>query len=271
MILETANGPLYFQVWGQGPPLVFVSGWALSCESWRPAVNILKASHRCLIYDARGVARSQPARVDASFAVEDHSEDLHALLSHAKIFDATFIGHEMGACVAAHCAQMHPQCFDSLIVVSPRPPIAEKDVRRLALYTPASLAMRELAAYPLLRNLVAWRFRRAPQPFRDKLFEDFADLNPRAAYETALSGLDPDSTRWLDHLLDRGGPSLIICGDKDRKGLAEARRLFSTARNARLATLKECGFLPMLEYPAQFARLVQRFSALRARPTDLSR
>jgi pimeloyl-ACP methyl ester carboxylesterase len=270
MILETANGPLYFQVWGQGPALVFVSGWAMSCESWRPAVDILKASHRCLIYDARGIARSQPAKADANFAVEDHSEDLFALLSHAKLFDATFIGHEMGAYVAAHCAQMHPQCFDSMVVVSPRPPVAEKDIRRLALYTPASLAMRELAAYPLLRNLVAWRFRRAPQPFRDKLFEDFADLNPRAAYETAVSGLDIDSTRLLDRMLDRGNPSLIICGDKDRKGLAEARRLFSIARNARLATLMECGFLPMLEYPSQFARLIKRFSALRARPTDLS-
>ncbi len=271
MILETANGPLYFQVWGQGPPLVFVSGWAMSCEGWRPAVNILKASHRCLIYDARGIARSQPAGADAGFAVEDHAEDLFALLSHTKIFDATFIGHEMGAVVAAHCARMHPQCFDSLVTVSPRPPISEKEVRRLALYTPASLAMRELAAYPLLRNLVAWRFRRAPQPFRDKLFEDFSDLNPRAAYETAVSGLNSDSKLSLDSLLDRSGPSLIICGDKDKKGMAEARRLFSIARDARLATLKECGFLPMLEYPTQFARLIQTFTALPARPMDLSR
>lgn len=271
MILETENGPLYFQVWGQGPPLVFVSGWAISCEAWRPAVEILKTTYRCLIYDARGVARSQPAKPDAPFAVEDHAEDLYALLSHAKIFDATFVGHEMGAGVAAQCARMHPQCFDSLISVSPRPPISDKDVRRLALFTPASLAMRELAAYPLLRNLVAWRFRRAPQPYRDRLFEDFADLNPRAAYETAASALSPDSMRPLDRLLERGGASLIICGDKDKKGLAEARRLFSIAKSARLATLKECGFLPMLEYPAQFARLIQSLAATRARPGDLSR
>lgn len=258
MLLNTRNGPLYYEVDGAGPPLVFVSGWAMSCECWRPAVAMLKRKYRCLIYDSRGVARSQPSSVDASFTIEDHAEDLHSLIETAGFFDATIVGHELGSLIAAASGARHPQDVRSLIVVSPRRGFSEDDVKNLAVFTPASLALRELAAYPLLRNLVARRFRRAPQPYRDRLFNDFADLSPRAAYETAISASSDDAVELLyDTVRGTASPFLIICGEKDKKGAAEARRLFSSARAGKLATLRDCGFLPMLEYRRQFVKLIE--------------
>ena len=149
-----------------------------------------------------------------------------------------------------------------MVVVSPRAGMSKDVVKSLAVFTPASLALRELAAYPLIRNLVARRFRRAPQPFRDRLFNDFADLSPRAAYETALSASSPESAALLDREIEQiRSPLLFVCGEKDKKGTAEARRLFSIARTGRLATLRGCGFLPMLEYPNQFVKLIDDFIA----------
>jgi 3-oxoadipate enol-lactonase len=258
MLLNTPKGPLYYEVDGDGPPLVFISGWAMSCECWRPAVAMLKRKYRCLIYDSRGVARSQPSSVDATFTIEDHAEDLHAVIEAARVSDATIVGHELGSLIAAAGAARHPQDVQSLIVVSPRRGFSEDDVKSLSVFTPASLALRELAAYPLLRNLVARRFRRAPQPYRDRLFNDFADLSPRAAYETAISASSDDAVALFVETIRRSASSvLIICGEKDKKGAAEARRLFSLAKAARLATLRDCGFLPMLEYRRQFAKLIE--------------
>lgn len=263
MFLRTNSGPLYYEINGDGPPLVFVSGWAMSCECWRPAMAMLQRRHRCMIYDSRGVGRSQPASVNASFTIEDHAEDLHALLEAAEIFDATIVGHEMGSLIAAVDADRHPQDLNSLIVVSPRRGLSQDDVRNLALFTPASLALRELAAYPLLRNLVARRFRRAPQPYRDRLFNDFAELSPRAAYETALSASTGEAVAILDDLVERTtSPVLFVCGEKDKKGAVEARRLFSRARAGKLATMRDCGFLPMLEYRRQFVKLVGDFASV---------
>ena len=261
MFLRTNSGPLYYEVNGDGSPIVFVSGWAMSCECWRPAVAMLKRRHRCLIYDSRGFGRSQPCSVNAGFTIEDHAEDLHALLEAAEIFDATIVGHEMGSLIAAVDADRHPQDTSSLIVVSPRRGLSQDDVKNLAVFTPASLALRELAAYPLLRNLVARRFRRAPQPYRDRLFNDFAELSPRAAYETALSASTGEAVAILDDLIERtASPVLFVCGEKDKKGAAEARRLFSLARAGKLATMRDCGFLPMLEYRRQFVKLVDDFA-----------
>jgi pimeloyl-ACP methyl ester carboxylesterase len=259
MLLQTNHGPLYYEVAGRGEPLVFVSGWAMSCECWRPVVSILKRAHRCFIYDARGVGRSQPFSIDASFTVEDHAEDLHSMLEAAGIYDAAIIGHEMGSLIAAANANRHPQDMRSLIVVSPRSAMSGDDVKGLAVFTPASLALRELAAYPLLRNLVARRFSRAPQPYRDRLFDDFANLSPRGAYETALSV--SESTAILDDVIKRARlPILFVCGEKDKKGATEARRLFSLSKEGKLATLRDCGFLPMLEYRRQFVKLIEDFA-----------
>jgi len=265
MFLRTHSGPLYYEISGDGPPIVFVSGWAMSCECWRPAVAMLKRTHRCLIYDSRGFGRSQPCSVGASFTIEDHAEDLHAILETAGIFDATIVGHEIGSLIAAFDTDRHPQDTGSLIVVSPRrASLSQDDVRSLSVFTPASLALRELAAFPLLRNLVARRFRRAPQPYRDRLFDDFADLSPRAAYETALSASTGDAVSVLDDLIERWAyPVLFVCGEKDKKGAAEARRLFSLASAGKLATMRDCGFLPMLEYRRQFVRLVEDFAGSR--------
>jgi pimeloyl-ACP methyl ester carboxylesterase len=260
MILRTPNGPLYYEVTGAGPPVVFVSGWAMSSECWRPAVDLLKRKYRCLIYDHRGIGHSQPASQRASFQVEDHAADLHSILEAENIFDAVLIGHELGGLIASVCADRHPQDWRAMVLVSPRAGVTEKEMNNLAIFTPASLVLRELAGYPLIRNVVAWRFRRAPQPYRDALFTDFADLNPRSAYEMALSAASSDFIIQLESVIDkRAAPALIISGEKDQLGLAQGRKLFSSVRAGKLATMKACGFLPMLEYPGQFARLVDNF------------
>jgi len=266
MLLDTKGGPLHYEDTGHGPPIVFVSGWAMSCECWRPVVALLKQAHRCLIYDSRGVGRSQPASSIANFTIEDHAEDLHEILDAAGIFDATIVGHEIGSRVAAANAERHPQDVSSMIVVSPRAGMSQDDVKNLAVFTPASLALRELAAYPLIRNLVARRFRRAPEPFRDRLFADFAELSPRAAYETAMSASTGEAAAVLDEMIgSTSSPVLIVCGAKDKKGAAEGRRLFALARAGKLATMQDCGFMPMLEYPRQFAKLVRESIALNPR------
>jgi pimeloyl-ACP methyl ester carboxylesterase len=262
MILNTESGPLYFEVSGDGPPLVFVSGWAMSCECWRPAVSMLQSKYRCLIYDSRGIGRSQPCSIDVRFAVEDHAEDLHRILEAAGIFDAVMIGNGIGPLIIAACVRAHPQDMRAMVVVSPRAGLSQEDVKSLAVFTPASLALRELAAFPVIRNLVARRFRRVPRPYRDRLFNDFADLSPRAAYETALSASSAESAALLDReIRQTRSPVLFICGEKDKKGTAEARRLFSRARAGKLATMRGSGFLPMLEYPNQFVKLIDDFVA----------
>jgi pimeloyl-ACP methyl ester carboxylesterase len=261
MDIISDRGHLYYEVIGAGRPLVFISGWAMSGECWRPAVETLAAHHRCVIYDPRGVARSQPNAIQTTFTIEDHAEDLHAILNEENIFDAIFIAHEMGALIARACAEKHPQDVSAFALVSPRANFSKDTIKSLSVFTPASLMLRDIASFPIVRNLIAYRFHHAPPAFRDRLFEDFAELSPRAAYETALSASEYYENSPIEKLVKSlPSPVLLICGDEDKKGTIQARQLFSLAKNGKLATLKDCGFLPMLEYPRQFARLIEAFA-----------
>src|SRR5207237_1944910 len=171
-------------------------------------------------------------------------------------------GQDVGAIVAVENALMHPQDVCAQVIVSPRPGLPEDDVKNLGVYTPAQLVLRELAAFPLIRNIVTRRFRRAPRPWRDCLFNDFAELSPRAAYETALAASSPEASARLERSVAESPlPFLFVCGEKDKKGTAEARRLFALSKSGRLGTLRGCGFLPMLEFPKQFAKLIDDFAA----------
>ncbi len=262
MMLQTENGRLYFEIIGDGAPLVFVSGWAMSCECWRPVVERLEDRFRCLIYDARGTGRSQPVADGAGFEIEDHAADLHRLIEATHFYDATLIGHEVGSLISALCADQHPQDAGALVMVNPRAGLSDDEIKKFAVLTPTTLALRELAQFPIIRNLVAWRFRRAPEPYREKLFEDFAEVDPRAAYQTAVAAANFDTQYGLGELLEQVNlPVLLVCGDKDKKGVEQARTLFTEIRTGKLATLRDCGFLPMLEYPRQFARLLVNFVA----------
>src|SRR5258708_36530959 len=114
MIAETLDGPLYYETSGHGQTLVFVSGWAMSCECWRPSVALLRHEYRCVIYDPRGIGRSQPASARAGFSIQEHADDLHAIIEASRAYDAAIVSHDTGALVAADCAARHPKDLRAL-------------------------------------------------------------------------------------------------------------------------------------------------------------
>src|SRR5262245_26131016 len=88
---------LYYQLIGQGRPVVFVNGWTMSSEYWMPLVEQLKESHTCLLYDSRGFGRSAQIGPEVGVEMEDHAEDLHALIEKVGLRDVNLVGHGIGA------------------------------------------------------------------------------------------------------------------------------------------------------------------------------
>ena len=103
--------------------------------------------------------------------------------------------------------------------------------------------------------------------------ETAREVEARGAIERTLSahrarpvdpGLRLEYARVLDALGDHAQArtelaALATISDSSNPIAAEARRLFSLAKAGKLATMRDCGFLPMLEYPRQFVKLVEDF------------
>ena len=92
---NSAPVELYYEDHGSGRPVVLIHGWPLSGRSWEAQVPALvEAGYRVITYDRRGFGQSsQPWD---GYDYDTFTEDLHALLLHLDVTDATLVGFSMG-------------------------------------------------------------------------------------------------------------------------------------------------------------------------------
>ncbi|MFC3067722.1 alpha/beta fold hydrolase [Phenylobacterium soli] len=85
--------------WGSGPPVVFVSSWAMPSRMWQAQVAALsQAGLRCVAFDRRGHGRSpDPGR---GYDMDTLAADLAAVLDQLDLRGVTLVGHSMGCAEA---------------------------------------------------------------------------------------------------------------------------------------------------------------------------
>src|SRR2546425_5373816 len=107
---------LYYEVTGDGPPLVLVHGFACGIRSWDPQVKALSRSHRIVTYDVRGHGISEAPRDAAEYSQAISVADLHALLVQLGIRRAAVGGLSMGGNIALNLALAHPTVVSALVI-----------------------------------------------------------------------------------------------------------------------------------------------------------
>lgn len=115
--IETADGTqLFVRDWGDGAPVVFISGWALTSEIWAYQMAPLSESGlRCIAYDRRGHGRSSdPGR---GFDYDTLADDLAAIVDALDLEDATLVAHSMAGGEAVRYLTRHGSKRVSRIVL----------------------------------------------------------------------------------------------------------------------------------------------------------
>ncbi len=49
---------LYYEIHGEGPPVVLIHGLAGDCGAWAPQINVLESGYKIIALDNRGAGRS---------------------------------------------------------------------------------------------------------------------------------------------------------------------------------------------------------------------
>lgn len=116
--LTTADTELYYELHGDGPPLVFLHGASGTHLSWWQQVAELRHTHSCLIYDLRGYGRSRPLGHFDPGDGHAHVRDLQALLAHVGWGQEAvhLMGASLGTAPALHFAADVPAQVASLIL-----------------------------------------------------------------------------------------------------------------------------------------------------------
>jgi pimeloyl-ACP methyl ester carboxylesterase len=116
-VFSLPDADISYDVYGEGPALLFLSGTAWPGGSWKlHQVPEFARDHRVIVYDQRGTGKS-PAR-GTDFTTKRLADDAAALLDHLGIEGAIVAGHSNGGRVAQLLIVEHPRKVAKLVLIS---------------------------------------------------------------------------------------------------------------------------------------------------------
>ncbi|MFI1379425.1 alpha/beta fold hydrolase [Embleya sp. NPDC020886] len=258
---------LYYEVEGDGVPLVLVHGSWTDHNGWRPVVPALAESYRVVTYDRRGHGRSTgPAGPGSRVQDED---DLAALLEWLDPAPAHVVGNSFGASTALGSAARRPELFRSLVAHEPplldivagdpqlAPLIRETQGRIDAVVESLRAGDDRGAAYRFVEEVALGpgMWERLPDPVRETFIGNAA---------TFLD--EQNDPRWasidLAAISDLTAPVLLSHGTASPPwfpGIID--RLADAIAHARVATLTGAGHVPHSTHPEQYVATVTGFLA----------
>ena len=105
---------LYWQEQGSGPPVLLIMGLSFTSEMWFRVVPRLTNSYRTIIFDNRGIGRSDVPR--GPYTIRTLASDAEAVLDAAGVPAAHVVGASMGGMVAQELALRSPGRVLSLML-----------------------------------------------------------------------------------------------------------------------------------------------------------
>lgn len=89
---------IYWQEQGSGPPILMIMGLSFTHEMWHRVVPALSQHHRLIMFDNRGMGRSDVPK--GRFSIEQMAWDAIAVMDAANVGAAHVLGASMGGMIA---------------------------------------------------------------------------------------------------------------------------------------------------------------------------
>lgn len=106
-------GKVYYEIQGEGDPIVFIHGRTLDARMWKPQVEYFKNNYKCISYDLNGFGKSEIPKDGYN-----RSETLKELLEFLSVENADFIALSLGVDVLVDFAILYPKYIKSMVLLS---------------------------------------------------------------------------------------------------------------------------------------------------------
>jgi pimeloyl-ACP methyl ester carboxylesterase len=259
---EINGTTLYYEVAGEGQPLVFLHSGLTHSQMWDAQWETFARHYRVIRYDTRGFGRSGAA--SGTFSYRD---DLYQLLRLLDVERAYLVGSSMGGSVALDFALEHPEMVAALVLVGsgvsgkqPSDFLLERWKAIDAVAEGGDLAQ----AVELELQLWVDGPGRAPGTVDASVREQVRQMNThnfeRAQQEQGEpASLEPPAIARLGEI---HVPTLALVGEQDvPEELTSAELLERGIPGAKKIVMPGVAHLPSMEQPEAFNRLVLDFLA----------
>ena len=246
--LSLDSADIYYEVHGDGTPVLLLHGGFSSAKVWRKQIEVLAEYYQVIAMDSRAHGRSTGAEGPLSY--EQLASDAVSLLDFLGVEKAHVVGWSDGGVAGLHMALSYPQYLGRLITIG------------VTVQGPGSLDQLSGLMYEdrrLFNFLMGFLFQREynninPQPdwflFRDNMFAMWT----QPCYFKLQEGeacLDP-----LSRVLH---PVLLMAGSKEMVREEHTRAIYQHLPDAQLLTIPGGTHYVFEEQPAVVNAAILRF------------
>lgn len=109
------NTSLFYNITGNGPPIIFTHGASWDHKQWVKQVDFFKNSHKVITWDVRGHGSS--SLPEGIINPDEFSEDLISLINYLELENVVLCGLSMGGHISIQTAIKYPSRVKGLILI----------------------------------------------------------------------------------------------------------------------------------------------------------
>jgi len=254
-ILNKEPIDLYYEIHGQGDPLLLIHGLGSSSQDWELQITRFVNHFQIITVDLRGHGKSP--KPPGPYSMTLFAEDVAELLGNLGHSSVHMLGISLGGMVAFQLALDYPELVQSLVVVNSTPEMILHSLKdRIALWQ--RLMIVRLMGMQKMGKVLAERF--LPGPEFDELRQVFVKRwaqNHKPAYLEAMKAVVGWSV--LERLGEINCPALILGSDGDYFPMAEKEAYTRRIPGAKLTIIKNSRHALPAEKPEEFNDAVELF------------
>lgn len=253
------NASFYYELHGEGQPLIFIAGYGANGRSWMPIVDALSQHFQVITFDNR--AGGQTTDDGVTLSVELMAQDVMALSDALNLKKPHIVGRSMGGTIVQSIAANYPDKIGKIGIL-----VSSAKWRKATLMTiNALIKMSEKNVDPEICNEIelAWGFGN-----QFLLDDKFSEILKQAAKNNPYSQSVSDQKRQFKVLEKFDGtkelnkikaPTFIAYGTEDLLALPqESKFLASKIPHAKLVAF-ECGHIIVMEQTEKLAKELINF------------
>lgn len=252
---------LFFEVHGEGFPLVMVEEWGCSRWIWFKQLRVFPSRYSCVVFDNRGVGLSD--KPDERYSISTFAEDLRELLDSLGADRAFILGVSMGGFVAQDFALKYPDRVAGLVLVSTCSVGRELASKLREIVGGVLNRWSEVSAEEALRKVLTFAFNpdymeTHPEEVDQIIFWVLEEAPPKYALIRQLEAIREFNLE--SKVSGIKAPTLVVAGTNDRVvPLKSSEALAEAVPQSRLVVFEGGSHFLFVEEARLFNRIVMEF------------
>jgi 3-oxoadipate enol-lactonase len=251
---------LYYEVHGQGFPIVCIAGFSADHMAWITLIDSLAQKYKVVLLDNRGAGQSDVP--SGPYNIQQMSNDVYGLCQYLGIEQALVMGSSMGGFITQQLMRQYPQFVRAGIIVNS----TQKSHASCNLFFEGLLELIKAKApvASCIKMSLSLVYSSDFLSIPGKV-EQLINLGLNYPYPTTEAGLQAqlaalkgfDSSAWIHEI---NTPTLVVGSDQDLifdEGSIKA--LAHAIPKAQYHSFSRIGHLPHQEVPQEFMRVIDGF------------